>query len=36
VGGNYKISGCGADGSSAFSFLVEEGGTFSGEANGNV
>ena len=35
-GGNYKVTGCGADGSLAFTFTAEEGGTFAGEANGSV
>ena len=35
-GANYKVSGCGADGTLAYSFTTEVGGTFAGEANGNV
>lgn len=35
-GANYKVSGCGADGTLAFTFVAEVGGTFVGEANGSV
>lgn len=36
AGCNYKVSGCGADGTLAFTFCAEVGGTFAGEANGTV
>jgi len=30
------VTGCGADGTGAFKFTAEVGGTFAGEANGTV